>query len=355
MSNANLEVQHENIPVMANRLVAFAALFAFAYFAAPVLIPIAFAVYLNLVLSPLVRLCEKARIKPAVSSAFIVLSMVLLLVGSINILAEPAEEWFEKAPTIFNDVRKKITSVTEPLEDISELAETVEELTTLDTSNGVQPVVVQAPNLFAQLTDRLPDLVLSTAIVLFLTYFFLSAGDSFLRKLVALGRRFKHKRTIVLIFRQIQHEVSNYLLTITLVNVGLGICVFLVMYYLDVPNALLWGSLAAIMNFIPYLGALAMALILTMVGMASFDAPAAMFVPVAAYTGLSVLEGNLITPSLLGRNLSLQPSVLFVMLIFWGWMWGVVGALLSIPITVVLNVVLQRLPQYRQVSTLLQR
>ncbi len=109
------------------------------------------------------------------------------------------------------------------------------------------------------------------------------------------------------------------------------------------------------LNFIPYLGALVMALVMVMVGLATFDTPATIFAPVAIYAVLSIIEGNLVTPSLVGRNLSLQPSVIFIMLIFWGWMWGVVGALLSIPITVALKVVLQRLPEYRYVSTLLQR
>ncbi len=336
-------------------VLAILAFLGFLYFASPILIPLALAMYLNLLLSPLVTTLEKIRIPAALSSAFIVLGLFGLLIAAANLLAEPAEEWVEKAPKTFLDVQRKILPFTQPLEEISELAETVDEITAISESSNIQKVEVKPPNLFSRAAEQIPTIALSVTIVLFLTYFLLSAGDSFLRKFVSLGYSFRQKRRILTIVRTIQKEVSVYLVTITIINTGLGIAVAITMHYLGVPNPLLWGALATVLNFIPYMGAIVMALIMLMVGLATFSLPAAIFAPVLSYAGLSVIEGNLVTPSLVGRNLKLQPAIVFLMLIAWGWMWGVVGALLSIPITVAIKVILQKLPEYRYLSMLMQR
>lgn len=338
------------------KILAFFGIVAFLYLASPVVIPIALAVYFNLLLSPVVAVLCKARIPRALGSACVVLGLVSVLLGGASLLADPAQEWFEQVPMSYSSMKKNLVPMTEPLEDISELAETVDELTTLDTGKrNVTEVTVKAPNLFAQVADQMPKFLLSLAIVLFLTYFFLSSNDSFLRKIVGLGRSFSERRGILALFREIQGEVSSYVLTITLINFALGVAVAGAMFLLDVPNPFLWGSLAMLLNFIPYIGALTMVAVMLMVGIVTFSTPAAIVAPALAYAGLSVLEGNLVTPTLLGKRLALQPSVVFISVVFWGWMWGVVGAALSIPIMVALKTVLDKLPDYRFLSVMLQR
>lgn len=337
-------------------LVALFGVVAFLYLASPVVIPIALALYLNLLLSPLVALLGKARLPRPLSAGFIVLGVISLVFAGISLLADPAQEWFEKVPKSYSSVQEKLNPVTEPLEDFSELAETVDDLTTISTEEGdVQRVTVQAPNLFSQIADQLPEFLLSVAIVLFLTYFFLASNQSFLRKIVGLGNSFSERKKILAVFRNIQFEVSNYVLTVTVINLGLGGCVAVGMHALGVPNPLLWGSLATLLNFIPYIGALLMIAVLGLVGLTTFDTPAAIAAPALVYGSLSVIEGNLVTPTLVGKRLSLQPSVVFISLIFWGWMWGIVGAALSIPIMVALKVLLERFPKYRYLSVMLQR
>lgn len=329
---------------------------AFLYLAAPVVIPIAVALYLNLLLSPLVAMMCKIRIPRPLGAGLVVLGVIGVVFAGVNLLADPAQEWFEKVPRSYSTVKAKLLPVTEPLEDISELAEAVDDLTTLETEgSNVQRVTVQAPNLFSQIADQLPGFLLSVAIVLFLTYFFLSSNQSFLRKIVSFGSSFAQRRQILAVFRNIQFEVSNYVLTVTMINLGLGACVAGAMLALEVPNPLLWGAMATLLNFIPYIGALVMVFMMGLVGLTTFDAPATMAAPAMAYAGLSIIEGNLVTPTLVGKRLALQPSVVFIALIFWGWMWGIVGAALSIPIMVALKVLLERMPQYRYLSALLQR
>jgi predicted PurR-regulated permease PerM len=147
------------------------------------------------------------------------------------------------------------------------------------------------------------------------------------------------KKRAVDIARQIETEVSRYLITITLINVGLGLAVWGAMALVHVPNPLLWGVVAAILNFIPFLGPLTMICLLAMVGFLTFpDLPHALIAP-GAFVGLHVLESYLVTPTIVGRRLTLNPVVVFLGLIFWGWLWGIAGAILAVPIMMVLKII----------------
>src|SRR5436309_600589 len=169
-------------------------------------------------------------------------------------------------------------------------------------------------------------------------FFLLASGDLFLRKLISALPRLADKRRAVEIARQIENDISAYLLTITMINGGLGLSVWGAMALLKVPNPLLWGVTAWATNYIPYLGAMFMYCVLTMVGFLTFDTVGhALLVP-AAFGVCNILEAYLVTPLVLGRRLTLNPVVIFLALTFWGWLWGVTGALLAVPIMVVFKI-----------------
>ncbi len=163
------------------------------------------------------------------------------------------------------------------------------------------------------------------------------------------------RRRIVTIFKDIQEHLSSYLLTISAINISLGACVAAAMYYLEVPNALLWGVLAALLNFAPYIGAIFMALILTLVGIMTFDSMADALVLPLTYAGLSIIEGQLITPLMVGRQLSLNTAIVFVAIIFWGWIWGIIGALLAVPILLTIKVMFENIEPLKPISTFIER
>jgi predicted PurR-regulated permease PerM len=160
----------------------------------------------------------------------------------------------------------------------------------------------------------------------------------FLRKLIKVLPSFEDKKRAVEIARQIETEISTYLVTITLINVALGLAVWGALALIGVPTPLLWGVLATFANYIPLLGPLTMISVLTMVGLLTFpDLPHALMPP-GAFLGLHFLESYLLTPMILGRRLTLNPVVIFLGLIFWGWLWGIAGALLAVPIMMVLKI-----------------
>jgi len=190
---------------------------------------------------------------------------------------------------------------------------------------------------------------------LVLLYLLLASGDLFLQKLVHVMPTLRDKKSAVEISHEIQQNISNYLFSVTLINIGLGLVVSGGLYFMGVPNAAMWGILVAVLNFVPYFGAVAGVILLASVGLLTFDTLWTGLLPPAWYLLLHTLEANLITPVLLGRRFTLNPVGIFVSLIFWMWLWGVPGALLSVPILVSIKVVCDRVPVMAPVSELLSR
>ena len=153
--------------------------------------------------------------------------------------------------------------------------------------------------------------------------------------------------------KKMSNPISKYLFSVCLINLGLGLVVSAGLYYLGVPNAAIWGILVAVLNFVPYFGPVAGVILLAAVGILTFDTMGQRLLPAAWYLVLHLLEANLITPVLLGRRFTLNPVVIFVSLMFWTWLWGVPGALLSVPILVSIKVICDRVPSLSSVSELL--
>ena len=336
-------------------ILAVIAVVTVLYFASPILIPITLAIYLNLLLSPIVIFFRRFRIPESVSAGVLVFGVLLILVVAINYLAEPAEEWIQQAPEALRSLQSKLLPITEPIEQIRDVSKKVDNLTNISGDEQVQQVAFQKPTILDQMTENLPGLLASVAIVVFLSYFLLASGDNFLRKLAELGENFSRRRRIVTITRDVQKDLSVYLLTISAINITLGACVAATMHFLDVPNAILWGTLAALLNFVPYIGAFIMAGILTLVGIMTYNSLADAFLLPLIYAGFSILEGQLVTPSLIGRRLSLNTPIVFVSLIFWGWIWGILGVLIAVPMLLTMKVFFDYIPPLKSLSKFMER
>jgi predicted PurR-regulated permease PerM len=186
-----------------------------------------------------------------------------------------------------------------------------------------------------------------------LLYLLLASGDLFLQKLVHVMPTLGDKKRAVDISHEIQQNISNYLFTVSLINIGLGVIVSGGLYFLGVPNAAMWGMLVACLNFVPYFGPLAGIVLLGAVGLLTFDTWLQALLPPAWYLVLHLMESNFVTPQLMGRRFTLNPVVIFASLMFWTWLWGMPGALLSVPILVSVKVVCDRVPAMSSVSELL--
>jgi predicted PurR-regulated permease PerM len=181
--------------------------------------------------------------------------------------------------------------------------------------------------------------------VVLLTFFFMVYGQSLQRNAIALLPGRQQKRLTVEILQSIEHEISRYVLTISIINALVGLAFAGALYWLGVPldEALLWGTMAAILNFAPYVGPLIGIMIMLLMGFVAFDDVWHSLLPAAIYLGLHTVEGQIVTPIVLGARMALSPLVLILALMLCGWLWGIVGLLLAVPLLVCTKIVLSKI------------
>jgi predicted PurR-regulated permease PerM len=190
-------------------------------------------------------------------------------------------------------------------------------------------------------------------VVVVLSYFLLTAGDSLINNVLTILPTFREKRLTVELIKEIERGISSYLVTITLINLGLGCLVGVVLWMLGVPNPAVWGLMTTVFNYVPFVGQAIAGLVIGIVALLSFDSVGyALLVPVIFYA-IAAVEGNVVTPMLLGRNMSLNPILVLTFLVCWGWMWGIAGAALAVPILAMLKIGCDHFESTRPVGTLL--
>jgi predicted PurR-regulated permease PerM len=282
-----------------------------------------------------------------------------LITGSIQ-FGRPALLWINEAPQHLTELRQRVQKLVPPGARFSEAAAAVNNLGATEAEKKAEQKLMPT----VQLKDsRGTDSILNwtgtflagVGETLVLLYLLLASGDMFLQKLVHVMPTLHDKKRAVEISHEVQQNISNYLFSVSLINLGLGVVVSGGLYFMGVPHAAMWGLFVALVNFVPYFGPCAGVLVLGAVGLLTFDRLWQGLLPAGWYLLLHTLEANLITPVLLGRRFTLNPVVIFVSLIFWTWLWGVPGALLSVPILVSVKVVCDRVPAMSSVSELLSR
>ena len=318
------------------RSIAITGLFVLAvlytvYFTRAILLPIVLAVLLDFLLSPVLRGLKRLRIKEPVGAVLVILVLLGGLGGGIYSLAEPAQVWMARAPESLKLLQTRLRVVRRPVEQMTRTAEQVEAATEVRKS-GPPEVIVRGPRLSDRLFGSTQLFVAGALETLVLLYFLLAVGDLFLQKLIRVLPQFKDKKMAVAIARETEASISTYLFTVTLVNLTLGTVVTLIMLAVGMPNPMLWGTLAALAEFIPYLGSTALLATLTLAGLVTFPSVGhALLVP-GSYLAVNVVQANFISPVVLGRRLTLNPVAILVGLIFWWWIWGVAGAFIAVPL-----------------------
>jgi predicted PurR-regulated permease PerM len=303
------------------------------YFARPFLLPIVVALLLSFLFSPVVRALARFRIRPPVSAAFIILA----LLGSVGLagyeLAGPIQGWAASAPETFATAQGKLRTLLKPLERASRTAAQVERSAgAVAGPDQAQEVVVKQPSLIARVFGTTQRFLVTALEVLILLYFLLAAGDLFLQKLIKVLPTVRDKRKAVEIARKTEASISTYLLTTFAITFCEGVVVALALWGLGMPNPLLWGAMVVGLEFIPYLGALIMTGVLTLAALTVYDTVGhALLVP-GAFLLINVIQGNFVSPLLMGHKLSLNPVALLVGLTFWFWIWGLPGAFVAVPL-----------------------
>jgi predicted PurR-regulated permease PerM len=341
------------------RHISLVGLFALAilytlHFAQDFILPIVLAILLDFLLGPLVRALLKLRIPEPVGAGLVVLGLLGTIVTSGWYLSGPAAEWLARAPESMATVQRKLETLRRPVEQVSKAAEQVEEATEMD-AEGTAQVEIKGPSLGKQLFGGTTAALGTATVIIFLTYFLLAVGDLFLQKLVTVLPQFRDKKKAVTIAREIEAQISTYLFTATLVNLGVGVVTAIALALVGMPNAVLWGVLAAVLNFVPYVGAVVNVAILTLAALLAFDSTSQALMVPAVFFGINLIEGNLVTPMILGSRMRLNTVALFIGLLFWWFLWGIPGAILAVPIMAAIKIVCDHIESLAPIGEFLGR
>lgn len=318
------------------------AMLAACYVAAEIVLPIVLAFVLSLVLQPAMRVFERVRVPRGIAAILLIFLLFGTLGGLGTALSGPATSWAQKLPTGIPNLEKRLSFLSRPIAAFQKFADQAQGMTLGGEPKAV-PVTVQGSGLSDRLlsgTRMFASGLLETVLVLF---FLLISGDTFLRRLVEILPRFKDKRQAVGISQQIESDVSAYLFTITLMNLAVGVATGTVMAICGVGDPVLWGTVAFLLNYIPILGPMTGVVVFLLAGLLSIDSLWAAFLPAGLYLLIHLVEGETVTPMLLARRFTINPVLVILSLVFWYWMWGVPGAVLSTPMLAITKIICDRI------------
>lgn len=326
------------------------------YFARPFVLPVMLAVFLVFVLRPLVRVVNlRLHIPLALASALVVFGLIGSVVTAGVVLADPAMNWIERAPSSLRDIEQKLTKFKRSVQNMQRATQRIDDMTKVEAPVRVREVAVAKISLGSMLLTGTQRFLIGAFSVVILVFFLLASGDMLLRKVVKITPSLRDKIKAVEIARTVELDVGRYLLTLTGINIGLGVATTLAMFALGMPNALLWGAMAFALNFIPYLGATISCCVLTAVALLTFDQIGhAMLVP-AVFLFITTIEGQIVQPFVIGRSFSVNPVLVFVSLLFWGWMWGIAGMLMAVPILVTFKILSAHIESLASVHEFMER
>ena len=317
------------------------ALLATAYVAGEIVLPLVFAFTLKLLLQPIMRLLKRLRVPGAVGALLLIIVLFGTIVGLGAAISGPAGTWAAKLPEGIPRLQERLSFLRTPIDTLQHFLQQVQGIgasgARQDTAGPVTATALLA-TLFAGTRSFASGLFTT---VLFL-YFLLVSGDSFLRRLVEILPRFSSKRQAVDISQQIDSDISAYLVTITIMNLAVGIATAVVMWVTGVGDPILWGTVAFLLNYAPILGPALGVVVFLLAGLLTIETLWQALLPAGLYLAIHLVEGEALTPMLLARRFTLNPVLVILSLVFWFWMWGIPGAILSVPMLAIAKIVCDR-------------
>jgi len=305
-----------------------------------VFLPLVAAVILTVVLSPLADRLSEWGVPNSLASLLALLALISVLALALTVVLLPAASLFEAAPAMVRQVGRHFSELRGSFAWVSEINR---QLAAIVGTPETREVVLAGPSVIEQLAFATPTVLLEVLLTLMLTFFMIESRIRLRRRLLLerqqVGASLKAARAL----REVQDRVADYILTVSVINAGVGLVVALGAWLLGLGAPAMWGGLAMLLNFVPYIGPLVMLSLLTLFGLGTAEAPLVGLIPAAAYLGLHTVESNVITPSVLGARFTTNPVMILLALTYFGWIWGVAGALLSVPILLTLTALVEHL------------
>ena len=308
---------------------------------AVVFLPLVAALILTIILSPLADWLSVRGLPPVLAALLAMLGMLVVLGLALTVVLQPAASLFEQAPAMVAQIGQHVASLKG---SFAWIAQFNRQLTGIFGAGEVREVVLAGPSVLEQLALATPTVLLEVLLTVMLAFFMIEARVRLRRRLLAeRGAPAGASQRAARALRDVQDRVASYIFTVGLINLGVGLVVAAGAWALGMKAPLMWGGLAALLNFVPYLGPLLMIGLLALFGLGTAPAILPGLLPAAAYLGLHTVEANVITPAILGARFTMNPVLILLALAYFGWIWGVAGALLSVPILLTLTALVDHL------------
>jgi predicted PurR-regulated permease PerM len=317
------------------------AVLAAAYVAAEIVLPLVFAFTLNLLLQPALRVITRFGAPKALAALLLIIVLFATIVGVGAGISSPAAAWAAKLPEGLPRLQERLGFLRAPIDTVQHFLDQLGNFQTSGSQPGsANPLGAAAilASVFAGTRSFAAGLFTT---VLFL-YFLLVSGDTFLRRIVELLPRFSSKRQAVDIAQQIESDISAYLVTITIMNFAVGAATAVVMWATGVGDPVFWGTVAFLLNYAPILGPFCGIVVFLFAGLLTLNELWQALLPAGLYLVIHVIEGEALTPMLLARRFTLNPVLVVFSLVFWFWMWGIAGAILSVPMLAIVKIICDR-------------
>ena len=321
---------------------------------APFLIPVTTAVLGYFILNAPRRALARLGVPSPVAAAIFTLAIGGILTLGGMALSEPVTDFVSDIPGLIEEVLGSLTGPAGPLESLNRAAEATEKVMGENSAEAPMKVqVVGGSGLATSVALVAPGVVGQVVFAMFLLFFLVSSGDLFIQKAIQIVDRFQDKKTTLATIRVIEARLGNYLGAITAINIGLGITIGAAMWLWELPSPWLVGGMATVLNFIPFVGAVAGSLIAGVIAFVAFSDPFAALGVMGTYYVLTALEGQLVTPTLIGQRLRLNITMVFLSVAFFAWIWSVMGMVVAVPLLIVIKVVCDAIPGMRKAGLFL--
>jgi predicted PurR-regulated permease PerM len=317
------------------------AVLAAAYVVSEIVMPLVFAIVLKLLLQPVLRVLERLRVPRILAALLLILALFGTIVGLGTAISGPARNWAAKLPDGIPRLEERLSFTRAPINTMQRFLQQVQDFGEGPSQNGA--ISERGAALLMKLFTGTGNFASGFFMTVLFLFFLLVSGDIFVHRLVEILPRFRSKRQVVEISQQIESDVSAYLVTITIMNAAVGIVTAFAMWLTGVGDPILWGTIAFLLNYVPILGTALGVLIFLLAGLLTHDTLWQALLPAGLHFGFHLIEGETVTPMLLARRFTLNPVLVIISLVFWFWMWGIPGGILSMPMLAITKIICDRL------------
>lgn len=336
-------------------ILAIIAICAALFFAKGFMMPIAVALVFAVILGPICSRIEWFWVPRPIAALLALIFAGGLVYLAFSLIAEPASRWMENAPQTIQRAERQLRKLQEPLKPLTDISKEMQDMQIVPSSPtpASRTVVVQEQGLAQSILAQAQTLITQAGFVFILAYFLLITREEFRVKFIAFQPTLRERVRAARVFRDVSRRVSGYIVTFSIINMFVGIGTGLACWQLGLPEPLMWGGLAFVFNFIPFLGPVITMALLGLAGLATFDTLVEASFPVLAFMAISFLEANIITPTIVGRRMTLNPLAIILVVSFWIWIWGPVGGVIALPLLIMFKVICDHTPPLRIIGALI--